>query len=171
MQTRIFVVVWLCLFVALFPKTPLILEHKIINAVEFAFPFIIELEGKRNKAYKDARGFWTTGVGHLIKHDEVHLIATTLTDEQVEELFKSDLKGCEDAVLSSVRVPLTVNQKSALYSLCFNIGIDSFKASSVVRSLNQGRYKEAANHFMDWVTPSVLVPRRHKEKTLFLQDI
>ena len=51
------------------------------------------------------------------------------------------------------------------------IGIDSFKASSVVRALNQGRYRDAANHFMDWVTPSVLVPRRHKEKTLFLQDI
>lgn len=170
MQIKILFVVWLCVFVGLFPRTPLILEHKIINAVEYAFPFITELEGKRNRAYKDARGLWTIGVGHLIKPDEAHLIATTLTDEQVEELFKSDLKGCEDVVLSSVRVPLTVNQKSALYSLCFNIGPNSFRASSVVQALNQGRYRDAANHFMDWVTPSVLAPRRHKEKTLFLSD-
>lgn len=171
MSRKAFLVAWLCLFIGLFPKTPLLIENKIIDAVQFAFPFIVELEGKRNQAYRDARGFWTTGVGHLIKHDEAHLIATVLTDQQVEDLFKSDLKGCEDAVLSSVRVPLTINQKSALYSLCFNIGPNGFKASSVVQALNRGDYRAAANHFMDWCIPSVLIPRRQKEKALFLMDI
>jgi 2-dehydro-3-deoxygalactonokinase len=79
-------------------------------------------------------------VGHLIKADEQHLLNTTLTDEQVKDLLKSDLKWCSEAVESSVRVPLTQKQFDALYSLCFNIGEGAFKKSTVVRRLNDKDY-------------------------------
>jgi len=171
MNKKVFLVAWLCLFIFLFPKTPIIIENKIMAIAESTLNLIVNLEGKRNKAYKDSRGLWTIGVGHLIKPDEPHLITAELTDKEVHELLRHDLSWCDEAVTSSVRVPLTQNQYDALYSLCFNIGPNGFKSSTIVRLLNQGNYKGAAEHFMDWVHPPELTNRRKKEKALFLTDI
>ena len=65
------------------------------------------------------------------------LLHATLTDEQVEDLLKSDLKWCSEAVESSVKVPLHQNQFDALYSLCFNIGGTNFKNSTVLKKSTQ----------------------------------
>ena len=137
---------------------------------ESTFRLIAGFEGKRNKAYKDTEGHWTTGVGHLIKPNEQHLIHTVLTDAQVEELFRSDAQWCDDAITSSVKVPLNQNQYDALASLCFNIGAHGFKTSRLVKALNTGNYKLAGDYFMDWIRPSVLINRRKQEKALFLKD-
>ena len=147
------------------------IEENIMAIAESTLSFITNEEGFRNKAYKDSKGLLTIGVGHLIKDSEQHLVNATLTDEQVKELLRSDLRWCSEAVESSVRVPLTQKQYDALYSLCFNIGADHFKQSEVVKHLNSSDYDRAANAFMNWVTPAVLKPRREKEKELFLTPI
>ena len=70
------------------------IEENIMAIAKSTLDFITKEEGARNKAYKDSKGLWTIGVGHLIKADEQNLINATLTDEQVKELLKSDLKWC-----------------------------------------------------------------------------
>ena len=145
--------------------------NAIMAITESTINTIIRFEGKRNKAYQDTKGLWTIGVGHLIKPDEKHLINTVLTDDQVHDLLRHDLSWCDEAITSSVRAPLNQNQYDALYSLCFNIGADHFKQSEVVKHLNQNDYNNAANAFMNWVTPVVLKPRREKERKLFLTPI
>jgi lysozyme len=147
------------------------IEENIMAIAESTLAFITKEEGSRNKAYKDSKGLPTIGVGHLIKADEPHLLNATLTDEQVKELLKSDLKWCSDAVESSVKVPLTQKQFDALYSLCFNIGEGAFRKSTVVKRLNAGDYKGAADAIEMWNKPAVLIPRRKREKALFLADI
>jgi lysozyme len=147
------------------------IEENIMAITDSTLDYIIEEEGYRNKAYKDTKGLWTTGVGHLIKPDEQHLITTTLTDEQVKDLLKSDLEWCSEAVESSVKVPLTQKQFDALYSLCFNIGGTAFKKSTVVRRLNQNDYQGAADAILMWNKPAVLIKRREREKALFLADL
>jgi lysozyme len=107
-------------------------------------------------------------VGHLIKPDEQHLITTTLTDEQVEELLRSDLKWCSEAVESSVKVPLSQGQFDALYSLCFNIGETAFRKSTVVRKINENDLQGAADAILMWNKPEVLINRRKRERALFL---
>lgn len=144
------------------------IEENTMAITESTYNFIKGFEGKRNRAYKDSKGLWTIGVGHLIKPDEQYLKTLVLTDHDVEELFKRDLSWCDAAVSESVTVPLTQNQFDALYSLCFNIGADHFKNSEVVHHLNKNDYNGAADAFMHWVTPAVLKPRREKEKALFL---
>ena len=147
------------------------LEEDIMAIAKSTLSYITEEEGKRNKAYKDSKGLWTIGVGHLIKPDEQHLITATLTDQEVEDLLKSDLKWCSEAVESSVKVPLTQKQFDALYSLCFNIGENAFRKSTVVRRLNAGDYKGAADAIEMWNKPAVLINRRKREKALFLADV
>jgi lysozyme len=147
------------------------IEENLMAIAESTLDFITKEEGARNKAYKDSKGLWTIGVGHLIKSDEQHLISATLTDEQVKDLLKSDLKWCSEAVESSVKVPLTQKQFDALYSLCFNIGETAFRKSTVVKRLNANDYKGAADAIEMWNKPAVLINRRKREKALFLADI
>ena len=144
------------------------IEENIMAIAKSTLSFITKEEGSRNKAYKDSKGLWTIGVGHLIKPDEQHLITATLTDEQVEELLRNDLKWCSEAVESSVKVPLTQPQFDALYSLCFNIGETAFRKSTVVRKLNENDLKGAADAILMWNKPAVLQKRRERERALFL---
>jgi lysozyme len=147
------------------------IEEDIMAIAQSTLDFIIREEGSRNKAYKDSKGLWTIGVGHLIKSDEEFLKTITLTDNDVKELLKRDLKWCSEAVESSVKVPLTQKQFDALYSLCFNIGETAFKKSTVVKRINQNDLKGAADAIEMWNKPAVLIPRRKREKALFLADI
>ena len=144
------------------------IEENIMAIAKSTLDFITKEEGARNKAYKDSKGLWTIGVGHLIKADEQHLINTTLTDAQVEDLLKSDLKWCSEAVESSVKVPLHQHQFDALYSLCFNIGETNFRKSTVVKKINANDLNGAADAILMWNKPDVLINRRKRERALFL---
>ena len=144
------------------------IEENIMAIAKSTLDFITKEEGARNKAYKDSKGLWTIGVGHLIKADEQNLITATLTDEQVEDLLRSDLKWCSEAVETSVKVPLQQHQFDALYSLCFNIGGTAFKNSTVVKRINAGDINGAAAAIEMWNKPDVLINRRKRERALFL---
>ena len=144
------------------------LEEDIMAIAQSTLDYITKEEGSRNKAYRDSKGLWTIGVGHLIKPDEQHLLTATLSDEQVKDLLKSDLKWCSEAVEGAVRVPLSQNQFDALYSLCFNIGETNFRKSTVLRKLNAGDYQGAADAILMWNKPAVLEGRRKRERALFL---
>jgi lysozyme len=146
-------------------------EEDLLAIADSTLDFITHEEGFRNKAYRDSKGLLTIGVGHLIKPDEQHLASDILTDQQVKELLKSDLKWCSAAVESSVRVPLTQKQFDALYSLCFNIGETNFKKSTVVKKINEKDLKGAADAILMWNKPAVLEKRRQRERALFLADI
>ena len=144
------------------------IEENLMAIAQSTLDYITKEEGFRNKAYKDSKGLWTIGVGHLIKESEQHLLNTTLTDEQVKDLLKSDLKWCSEAVETSVRVPLTQNQFDALYSLCFNIGETNFRKSTVLKKVNENDIKGAADAILMWNKPEVLINRRKRERALFL---
>jgi lysozyme len=101
--------------------------------------------------------------------------------------MRADLATAEWTVESCVSGPLTDNQFAALVSLCFNIGATAFKASSVVRSLNNGDYNSVPNNMRLFnkitvkeiqpdgsivkkkVTSKGLVNRREAEVRLFLK--
>jgi lysozyme len=147
------------------------LEEDIMAIADSTLAFITKEEGFKNKAYKDSKGLLTIGVGHLIKADEQHLNTDTLTDEQVKELLRHDLKWCSEAVESSIKVPLSQNQFDALYSLCFNIGETNFRKSTVVRKLNENDIQGAADAILMWNKPAVLEGRRKRERELFLAKL
>ena len=147
------------------------IEENIMAIAKSTLDFITKEEGARNKAYKDSKGLWTIGVGHLIKDDEKDLITANLTNDQVEDLLRKDLKWCSEAVESSVKVPLAQNQFDALYSLCFNIGGTNFAKSTVVKKINANDMQGAADAILMWNKPAVLEGRRKRERELFLAKI
>jgi len=147
------------------------IEENIMAIAKSTLEFITKEEGFKNKAYKDSKGLWSVGVGHLIKKDETYLLNAALSDQEVEDLLRSDLRWCSEAVESSVKVPLTQASMDALYSLCFNIGETNFKKSTVVKKINENDLKGAADAILMWSKQPELLPRRKRERALFLSGI
>ena len=130
--------------------------------------FIKRLEGYSNTAYRDAKGLYTIGIGHLIRPSEKYIKTATLSDKEIVDLFNNDIQVCQTAIADSVNATLSEFQYDALYSLCFNIGPDKFKQSTVVKRLNKNDYVGAANAILLWNKPANLEARRRVERELFL---
>ncbi len=138
--------------------------------------FIAREEGALPYAYNDPVGHATFGVGHLI-----HFGGVTTADRlkwgtpqnpkprsYMLKIFDKDLDTYEEAVRDAVKVPLKQHEFDALVSLAFNIGTGGFAGSSVVKRLNVKDRAGAADAIMQWRKPSVLIPRRSRERNLFL---
>lgn len=137
-----------------------------------------EEEGVRYEAYLDQAGVWTNGVGHTRKVYP----GQKATEAQVDAWLQEDLTWVEQAIAAYVHVPLNQNMYDALASLIFNIGAEQFRTSTLLRLLNQGLYKDAADQFSVWnkvrdpKTKKLednkgLTGRRAREKKMFLKPV
>lgn len=88
------------------------------------------------------------------------------------QLLRRDAQIYERAVSRYVTVPMTQNQFDALVSFVYNIGIDKFKASSLLQCMNDGNLECVNSQWMRWVyfkgsvVPG-LVNRRSRELAVF----
>ena len=136
---------------------------------------ICNFEGLELKAYDDGVGVWTIGFGTTKYPNGIRVKkGDTCTLDQAKAYMQNDLKAFEQTVNNTVKVPLNQNQFDALVSLAYNIGSTAFKNSTLVKRLNEGNYKAAANQFDVWVNAGGkrmqgLVNRRAAEKALFLK--
>ncbi|EDJ3683435.1 lysozyme, partial [Salmonella enterica] len=89
-----------------------------------------------------------------------------------DRLLRDDLSWVERCIAERVTVSLNQNQYDALCSLIFNIGANAFTGSSVRRYLNAGNYTAAADAFLKrsraGSNPTILAPRRGRERAMFL---
>ena len=134
---------------------------------------IKSFEGLRSTAARLPDGRWTLGYGHTFSARE----GARVTQEDADALLRFDLLPIVDSINNLVLVPLNQNQFDALVSFCFNIGVDNFGQSSVLKCINEGRVTEAALAMDSWRSAEfngqtyVLAPlirRRAAEKNLFL---
>nr|EDU9551471.1 lysozyme [Salmonella enterica subsp. enterica] len=133
-------------------------------------------EGCKLTAYTDSRGVWTIGTGHTGKVDSITVHkGMTITQDTADRLLLDDLSWVERCIAERVTVPLNQNQYDALCSLIFNIGANAFIGSSVRRYLNAGNYTAAADAFLKWSragsNPTILAPRRGRERAMFLSPV
>ena len=141
----------------------------------FGIDLICGFEGLRLKAYDDGVGVWTIGFGTTIYPNGIRVKkGDTCTEAQAKAYMAYDLKKFESTVNSAVTVPLNQNQFDALVSLAYNIGIGAFSKSTLVKKLNAGDIRGAAEQFDVWVNAGGkrmqgLVNRRAKEKEVFLK--
>lgn len=129
---------------------------------------IEHFEGKRYRAYQDYGGNWTTGIGHLIRQKDAHLLHRELSEAEVVGILHRDLEKCSTALESALNSIPKRHQIDALMSLCHNIGPDNMARSEVVKHFNDGNVHKAGDAFLNWSTPPVLKKRRQIERSLFL---
>lgn len=141
---------------------------------EIAVDFIKKWEGFKPNAYKCSAGVNTIGYGTTVYSNgkRVKPGDRTTEEEAVKELCRVVAKD-EKIVNSSVRVELSENEVAALISFCYNVGVENFKKSTLLRLLNKGDKIGASNELKKWKyangqVSNGLVNRREAEKELFL---
>jgi lysozyme len=109
-----------------------------------------------------------TGVDVQIGH-------RTRTEEQCRALLNSDLQRSWDAIDRYIKEPLKPWTRAALASFIFNVGVDAFSRSTLLKLLNQGRITDACNELLKWNKAGKqqlagLIRRREAERRLCLGE-
>ena len=143
-----------------------------------------DLEGVEREPYQDAAGLWSCGVGHCLTKDElasgkivcgdrvIRWKDGPLSDDDIDRLLSDDVSWAEACVEAGVHVPLSQQQFDSLVLLCYNIGPNAFRQSTLCRVLNDGNYASVPTQMARWVhaggrVVQGLVNRRAREAALW----
>jgi lysozyme len=145
-------------------------RHKVSRA---GLELIKSFEGYRRSAAQLADGRWTIGYGHTKTARQ----GAEVSEQDAEALLFYDLIAVAAAVNDLTFTPMTQNQFDALASFAFNVGVEPFRKSAVLRRVNEGSMLQAAWALEMWrkadfegeqIVVDALVRRRAAEKALFL---
>ena len=124
---------------------------------------------------RQADGRILIGYGHTLKGEEANTFKS-ITQEQADEFLKEDVKAIAHLIREEVVVSLNANQFSALASFALNIGEENFCRSTLLRWLNEERFRDVPGELLRWhrigpdKSPSPeLIRRRTEEALLFLR--
>lgn len=125
---------------------------------------IATFEGYRGEAYKDVAGVPTIGYGET---SGVVMGQTTTPERALIQLLKS-VNSHSDQIRPLITVPLYQHEFDAYSSFALNVGVNSFKNSTLRKKLNAGDYAGACKELKRWVyaggeKQAGLVKRREKE--------
>ena len=120
-----------------------------------------KLEGLSNVVYVDSAHKKTIGIGHLLNAEELLTskvringqyidYSLGITTKQCYDLCRQDLERFCEAVDEIIDVDLSQNQFDALVIFCYNVGINAFKESTLVKLLNQGEYDNVPDQLLRW---------------------
>lgn len=98
-----------------------------------------------------------------------------ITQAKAEAMLRCDVVRTETAVDNFVTAPLKQNQFDALVSLAYNIGLEAFKDSTLLKKLNARDYAGAADEFLRWnkakgKVVAGLANRRERERAMFMGE-
>lgn len=138
---------------------------------------------------QEASGAIIIGYGHKVLPTDPEVwrditksaTMTPLTVAQGEALFLKDIVDHAYIINTLVNVPLNQNQYDALTLLVFNIGVENFANSTLLRVLNEKDYTSAAEQFLVWnkrrdaagnlVADPALTALRESERVLFMTPV
>lgn len=146
------------------------------NFEDEAFKFISKEEGCRLMAYPDPISGgdpWTIGYGAT--GPGIHK-GVTWTQDMADFDLRDRIKGIGGYIDSLVKVSLSCGQKVALADFIYNLGLNAFIHSTLLKVLNNGDYTSAAAQLLRWDHAGsrevdALKERRQREKQLFERDI
>jgi lysozyme len=129
-----------------------------------------QFEGCKLTAYQDSVGVWTIGYGHTGTFADP---GKTITQAFADQLLLADIAKFEAGVLKLVRAAINQNQFDALVDFSFNLGLGNLGSSTLLKKLNAGDIKGAAEEFLRWDKAggkvlAGLTRRRKAERELFL---
>lgn len=134
-------------------------------------------EGCRLTAYPDpgtGGAPWTIGYGWTYPVDGKPIkLGMKIDQATADRLLKTGLVSYENDVLKLVKVKLSQNQFDALVSFVYNVGSRALSTSTLLKKLNAGDIKGAADEFLRWNKAggkvlNGLTRRREAERALFL---
>jgi lysozyme len=153
------------------------LKSKASSLYASALNFIkIKEGGLYLKAYQDSGGVWTIGWGSTYDFDKQRKVlpGDTITQTQAQKWLEMTTSQDANEIKKLVKPYLNKNELNSLISFVYNVGINAFRNSTMLKLLNSGADRQTvANEFDRWVYDDGikvqgLVNRRIAEKKLFL---
>ena len=142
-----------------------------------------KFEGFEPKQYLCIAKKPTIGYGHVVNSTEYFngklLANCSLEEIDATELLKKDLFNFENGLNTVLKsLELKQNQFDAIICLIFNIGLEAFKNSTMLKLLLECDFEKSSKEFLKWckitdaktgekVINKGLEKRRKKEKELF----
>lgn len=132
---------------------------------------LISHEAIVQSRYKDTVGVWTIGVGHTkaAGAPDPRSFGGKMPIKDVFALFATDIARYENDVRKAVTAKVSQTEFDALVSFHFNTG--GIRKASLVKALNAGDRKAAADQFLNWSKPAAIIGRRRKEQKLFAEGV
>ena len=130
----------------------------------------MKVEGLRLKAYRDLAGVWTIGYGHTKNVTGGQVI----TEDHARLFFSDDIEPIEEFL--NKHLFLHQHEFDALVSFMFNLGIGTFKKSTMFQFLKNGNFYNASQEFQRWSKARIdgkltvvqgLLDRRTAEEKIF----
>jgi lysozyme len=125
-----------------------------------------EREGLRLKPYLDTQGIPTIAMGNTFYLDgkKVTMQDKPLSSREAFKLGRVVSDNFAKQVFALLKKEVTQNQFNALVSLSYNIGINAFAKSTVLKRVNiTPNDPTIANAFMMWTKNKELIGRRKSE--------
>ena len=148
---------------------------------ENGLKLIQEFESFVNTPYLDSARVWTIGYGSTYYPNGKPVTGRDkpITREYAETIQRNVISKDFEPVINELLEKeiasgfITQNMFDAILSLTYNIGVNGFRRSSVLRLLKQGDKSNAGNAFLLWNMAGGkvlrgLVRRRERERKLFL---
>lgn len=141
-----------------------------MTTTEILFEKLMEMEGCRLEAYKDAAGVPTIGYGHT---KNVRM-GDRISEYWAKEMLREDIEEAEWLV-KELGVAKTEGQLDALVSFVFNLGIGRLKKSTLLKVIRKGgSMQQIKKEFKRWVYADGkvlpgLVKRREWEAKRFFE--
>lgn len=146
-----------------------------MDSIKGTFTDLIkQFEGLKLQAYKDIAGIWTIGYG-LTRYPDGTKVkqGDKITQQQAEAYFQETLQKFAQGVEDSIKTKVNNNQFAALVSFAYNVGLNAFKESTLLKLVNENPNNPAIEaQFMRWVNAGGrpvqgLVNRRRHEANLY----
>jgi lysozyme len=145
-----------------------------LNVTDEGLALLRRLEGCRCRAYKDAAGVWTIGYGHTSMAGPPRVKSgMKISQAEADTILARDVANVARGVSALLDVPLSDGQFSALVSFAYNVGLENFRTSSVLRAVNSKDFTAVPRRLSLWVKAGGrvlpgLVSRRAAEAAMFV---
>ena len=107
-------------------------------------------EGCSLTPYLCPAGYWTVGYGHVIGIGKTKPEKQLYTQEEVDELLRTDLVRFEQGVLRYCPVHLTQFEFDSLVSFSFNLGLGVLQRSTLRRKILRQDKQAAARNILKY---------------------
>jgi len=116
-----------------------------------AAQYVRQHEGSRNRLYKESRGYWTIGIGHLVTAQELPLFKNrVLSAAEIESIFSKDLASKMQAINAKFGAKFDTfsdNLKCAVIDGYFRGDLPG--SPKTIDLLIRGNFKQAAAEYLN----------------------
>lgn len=104
-----------------------------------------------------------TQAGRIVVEGETITLSEGITANQAQALLKKDLEPVQTAIKTAIKNLITQPQFDALVDFAWNIGVEKFTQSEVVKLINDKKYDHVYRELMSWQNSECKGPQSELE--------